>query len=589
MANCETARFIASLLDATTDRLAVLCTRPIIHKAKDFNVISQLSRYSIRCIKSTVDAIMTSTDKPEPAALGMAIGRAIELLTKDSNYQSDNEPGGEAYGHVFILTTNPTTVPSTFLNHKTVQVHIISSGAVPWKDCSGPACNGWKLAPLCSNSIQYMSVEKDKDRNSLFNRIRDLMSYARSGECQGRLTDVVLEVETTQQCTVEAIMGVRHIASLRPGEVITALVKVNVGGVFAKGYTLSPSLSMTSSNSPEKARDVFEELDVMLGASPTPILIAKLTYKLSLLPAGTRCSTIAAASLKRSLPNTQENPHTAMAINHGAAESRRVVQKRLIYHLATNQTPKQALLALREYFGEEGCESCCPQYFKLITEELKYQSRIMERFDLPSPIKGGVPCIRDASPCDHVGQGPCTGSGDKPESWLTSISDGQSSSRYTPKSPTNSSHIFEARNGSKYDETSPLTQRRLGVSMPSCRQAGVPISTRRAKGPPSSSKRTSLVSHPTTSGDSSDEPQGVWVGMQDKSKSSRALAELDRPNSTNDQKEVFKGHWIRDLAIRKKKAAGPDDAVHAPGTRIGKGRENSVPLADMRSLISNGS
>lgn len=60
------------------------------------------------------------------------------------------------------------------------------------------------------------------------------------------------------------------------------------------------------------------------------------------------------------------------------------VQKTLVHHLARNSNPREALTNLRGRFGEAGEHSICPEYFKLMTSELAYQARIMERFSLPS-------------------------------------------------------------------------------------------------------------------------------------------------------------------------------------------------------------
>lgn len=580
MANCEAARFLASLLSTVTDRLAVLCTRPIKSNSKDPNIVSPLSRRSIRRIKGTVDAIVSSTNKPEPAALGTAVDRAIDLLTDPMSQQADDEPGGEAYGHVFVLTANAAGVPSILLTHEKIQVHMLRPGALPWKGSIGTVCSGWKLASLYSSSLQYMSLEKDKDRDSLFNRFRSLVLLARTGRCCGKLTDMVLEIEAGQECSIEAVMGQRDIASLRPGEVVTALIKVKVGAIFAKGYTLSPSPSLKISNSPMKPRDVFDELDVMLGASPTPIVIAKLTYKHSLLPAGTRCSTIGAAKLKRSLPHISEETAVAAKVNQGTADSRIMVQKRLVYHLATHHPPRQAIAELQDYFGNNTHEPLCPQYIKLVIEELKYQARICERFDVPSPIKGSVLSSRTTLPYEHFGQGLFIIPNHKPQDWLTGVSDEESPSNYSTQAQgRNYSETF-SRESSKSETPRPRS-RRLGASMPSTRQAGVPLSTRRVRGTASASKHNSENAYSSTSRESLDETRTIWGDLRKMSKSKRAPAES---TSTNSQMDFRKGKWVRDLAIRSKENVGMDIPK---GDATGQGKENAAPFLPTRLGIGS--
>lgn len=569
MANCEAARFIASLLDTTTDRLAILCTKPIKSNGKDLNVVSQLSRTSIRTIKSTVDAIINSTDKPEPAALGMAIDRALNLLTDPVCEQPDDEPGGEACGHVFILTANAACVPSVLLHHAKIQVHVIQAGPLPWRGSSATTCSGFKLAPLYSSSLQYMSLQKDKDRDSLFNQLRSLILLARRGRPCGRVIDLALEIEAGQECRIEAVMGRLEIDSLRPGEVITALVKVKVGTIVAKGYTLSRSTSLTNSNSPTKSNDVFDELDVMLGASPTPILIAKLTYKHTLLSACTRCSTIAAIKLNRPLLHTDEDMVVSNTANHAA------VQKRLVGYLAIHHSPRRALSVLQAHFGKDGQGSSCPQYIKLVTEELRYQARIIERFDLPSPINGNLPVLRVALPQEHFRQGLFTTSNSEPQDRLTGVSDKDGST--TPAPQTQSSNYSQTLiQGQHTAGVSRSVSKRSGISMPSARQAGIPLLPRRDRAPTSEGQRASSVLQSVATKLPVDEARWIWGGMRKASRGNRGLTELRLSNSKRSETDAPKGNWIGDMGTHNKRSAGTDTAVSLQAA-VGTGRENVAP------------
>ena len=578
IANCEAARFLASLLNTATDRLAVLCTRPIRANAKDPNVISPLSRRSIRRIKLIVDTIVSSTERPEPAALGMALDRAIDLLTDPISQQSDDEPGGKAYAHAFILTANAGGVPSALLNHDMVEVHVIRPGPLPWKGSVGTVCSGWMIAPLYSSSPQYMTLEKDRDKDSLFSRLRYLVLHARTGRCCGKLTDLVLELEAGQECSIEAVIGQREIASLRPGEVVTALIKVKVGPVFAKGYTLSPSRPLKISNSPTRPKDVFDELDVMLGASPVPIAIAKLVYKHSLLPAGTRCSTVGAAKLRCAIPQVLGETIPTATIDRGEVDSQVLVQKRLVYQIATYHPPRKAITALQEHFGEGAEEILCPQYMKLISEELKYQTRIFERFDLPSPIKGSLSTSCDALPYEHFGKGLFTIPRYKPQDWLTSFSDEESLPRSSSR-PQTRSKPDTFSDGQPKAETPRPRSRRPGTSMPSARQAGVPLSARRARGPVSTMKRSSESQQTITSGGFMEETRTLWGDLRKLSKSKRTLSELESSASTNSQKDSRRGKWMRDLAIRNK-----ENVVMAASKRDTTGQDTTevVPLISTR-------
>lgn len=535
-----------------------------------------MSRTSIRRIKSTVDAIVSSTDKPEPAALGIALDRAIDLLANPTGEHPDDEPGGEACGHVFILTANPAGVPSVLLSHATIQVHIIRPGALPWKGSVESYCSGWKLAPLYSSSLQYMSLVKDTDKDSLFNRLQNLVTLARSGKSCGRLTHMVLELEAGQNCTIEAVMGQMKIASLRPGEVIMSLVRVKVGAIFAKGYTLSPSPSLASSGSPSKPKDVLDELDVMLGASPVPILVAKLTYEHSFLPAGTRCSTVAAAKMRRSLPHTEEDSTMLETIDSPNAIPWAAVQKRLAFYLATHHTPREAISVLQQYFGEDGRESFCTPYIRIVAEELKYQARIVERFDLPNSTKGNLSALLKVMPQEHFGQGLSSISNHKPQDWLTGVSDEEGSTSASPKtqSSSNASRLYLGHGKAGISRSK---SGRPGTSMPSARQAGVALLTSRARESTPTSTRNFKNSQSTTAKIPMDEARRIWGDLRKFSRGDRRLVELNRSDSKSGFSDSHRGTWIRDLAIRNKRSLGTDTVISLPRPEVCRGGENVAP------------
>ena len=528
---------------------------------------------SIPKIKSTVDAIVSSTDKPEPAALGTALGRAIDLLANPMGEHPEDEPGGEACGHVFVLTANPAGVPSVLLSHATIQVHIIRPGALPWKGSVESTCSGWKLAPLYSASLQYMSLLKDKDKDSLFSRLRNLVTLARSGKPCGQLTHMVLEIEAGQDCSIEAVMGQVEMGSLRPGEVITSLVRVRVGAIFAKGYTLSPSPSLVSSGSPSKPKDVLNELDVMLGASPVPILVAKLTYKHSFLPAGTRCSTIAAAKMRRSLPHTDDDSARLETNNLPNANRQAAVQKRLALYLATHHSPREAISVLQQYFGEDGQKSFCTAYIRLVAEELRYQARVVERFDFPNPINGDLSALLEVIPQEHFGQGLFNISNHRPQNWLIGVSDEESSTSASPKTISSSSNASRLAIGHGKAEISCTKSGRPGTSMPSARQAGVPLSTCRARGSTPASARSFRNSHSATAKVSMDEARRIWGDLRRISRRDRRLVELNR----SDSKDSRRGTWIRDLAIGNKRSVGTDTVISLQRPKVCTGRENVAP------------
>ena len=419
MASCETARFLASLLDPTTDRLAILNTMPIAANMSNPAVASPLSETTIRDAKSKVDNIISSIEKPNPDALPSTIALAKNVLAQSPSRKSHHGRAESTFGHIFVLSSRLNGLSPGVLQDDNVQVHTICPGSIPWKSSGKIVCNGWKLRSHYTDELQFMTYhKKDMDITSLFNRIRCLISHARRGTWSGAINDLVLDINAGPECSIEGVIGRREIASLQPGEVVTSLVKLRVGAPRAKGYSLSPS-----QNSPRThvtPHDLADEIDGLLGTSAIKILTAKLRYKHSLLPVGTNCIVAAESRLKREDPSSSRSRlrHTSSkASSRKTTKSQIAVQKRLVFYLGTHHSPRQAMSTLCQEFGDAGSRSVCPEYIKLVTEELKYQARIIDRFSL------GLGGEALESPFEHFGHGLFDITNYKPQDWLTDVPD----------------------------------------------------------------------------------------------------------------------------------------------------------------------
>lgn len=429
MASCETARFLASLLDPISDRLAILNTMPVDGDVPNPMVVSPLSETTVRNAKSNVDTIVGPNDKPDPEALSTSIALAKKLLTQSQSNKLDSQRRQSVLGHIFVLSPRINGLSPRTLRDDRLQIHLICPGSIPWKAPVKSECNGWKLRSHYTDELQFVTYnKKDADATSLFNRLRGLVFRARRGICSGAISDLVLDINAGPECSIEGVMGRREISSLQPGEVITALVKLRVGAPPAKGYSLSPSENSPQTRS--SSHDLTDEIDGLLGTSPITILSAKLKYKHSLLPTGTVCTITAESQLKREDPASTRSRlrHTPTNTQPSKVTKARVsAQKRLVFCLATHHSPRYALSTLTQEFGQAGCRSVCPQYIKLVTEELKYQARIVDRFDFASSgmVLGGE---APESPFEHFGQGLFDITNYKPQDWLTNVPDEKSSS-----------------------------------------------------------------------------------------------------------------------------------------------------------------
>lgn len=414
MASCEIARHLATLLVMSDDKLAILSTSPLYPNLPQSRTVQPLNTVDTRRVKLAVDSIVGSTEQPDHEVTIEALECAKNILKRSTETMA-NQSGRISFGHIFFLTTNPAGIPSNLLHDERLQIHLIDPGTVPWKGQRNVECNGWKLRSLYRSESEFVSLNKDEDETSLFNRLRNVVSHARSGKISGKLTDLVLEVNAGNDCSIEAVMGKASYLSLQPGEVILALVKVRVG----QHYHLLPSSSTESLDSPSNSCALMEELKSILKASSTTLLTARLKYKYSLFPSKTRCSIIADCNVEQEAPGFESDKSISNRSPQQASPSQVLVQKRLVFYLATHHSPRRAISSILDYFGVDGRDSVCPNYVKLVLEELKYQARILERLD-PSDM-GWITAGDGENLYEHFGQGLFDIPNFKPQKWLPPI------------------------------------------------------------------------------------------------------------------------------------------------------------------------
>lgn len=414
MASCEIARHLAILLDMSDDKLAILSTSPLYPNLPQSRTVQPLNTVDTRRVKLAVDSIVGSTEQPDHEVTIEALECAKNIL-KRSTAAMANKSGRISFGHIFLLTTNPAGIPSSLLHDEKLQIHLINPGTVPWKGQRNVECNGWKLRSLYRSESEFVSSKKDEDETSLFNRLRNVVSHARSGKISGKLTDLVLEVNAGNDCSIEAVMGKASYLSLQPGEVILALVKVRVG----RHYPPLPSSSTESLDSPSNSCALMDELKSILKSSSITLLTTKLKYKYSLFPSKTRCSIIADCNVEQEAPGFESDRNISEGLPQQASPSQILVQKRLVFYLATHHSPRRAISSILDNFGADGRDSVCPNYVKLVLEELKYQARILERLD-PSDM-GWITAGDGENLYEHFGQGLFDIPNFKPQEWLPPI------------------------------------------------------------------------------------------------------------------------------------------------------------------------
>ena len=435
MAQCETTRYLASLLDYRKDRLALLCTHPLRTNADQPYVIASLSPWTIRSVKVATDSVVSITNKPQPADLSNALATAVDLLTNSLPRLGDRI-FTQISGHIFVLTPNANALPSSLLQHATLQIHLVEAGITRWRAATHAAPNGWILRTGLQDKLPWMLHRAQTEHESLFENIERLVDQSRFGRTSGSIADLELHIQAGPNCSLEQVMGQQKFGSIRPGEVLTAWAKVRVGEA-ANGYLPNHDTCLQTSTSD----DLLKELDVMLGANKETILTAKLSFRHSLLSASIKCETSSTASISRqALSNGFGEPMVQGGMKQ-ADRDHAMIQKVMISHLAKRGQPREALAQIQRQCGDSTQHSLCSEYSKLLIEELTYQSRTTERYDLQesTPATPQARTARSGSgptnASEHFGEGLFEAASFKPQHWITDAH-GEPLPEETSPSPT---------------------------------------------------------------------------------------------------------------------------------------------------------
>ena len=395
-ASCESARFVASILEKEVDRLAIFSSHPHSTVPNNSLILSPLSYVNTYKIKSALDDVEISNEKNR----GKQLENALEMAKKTLMQSSTNPTNilrGPSVGHVFLFTSDLASVcPGSLVDDK-VQVHVMTPGTLPWQLRNVAKPNGWKVSqPILDELSPLNFLPPSSNGKHFHDLLQTIISHARGGSTLGSLTDVALTIKAGPGCYIEGVMGQVEFSSLSPGELAIVLVKVKAGKTAVQASLLSkfPQRPRTPSGS----IDVLEELDAMLRDTSTVILTAKLKYRHSLLPPGTQCSIKSEAKLKRHIISCGITDSIDRPKPHRIDEHQVMVQKRLIYHLATHHSPKCALSTLQAEYGEDGSAALCLEYFKLIIEELRYYATTIENSNRSNTNQEIVPVVLQGGP-----------------------------------------------------------------------------------------------------------------------------------------------------------------------------------------------
>ena len=526
MTSCETTTFIASLLDPSSDQLALLCTHPPnqIERAIESPVMLPLSKINAHQIRKIVDLIDSHTERPDASKVTKTMKYAQDILFQEAVSQNiQKSHTARTYGHIIVFTCDPDSLTGFYPSvDEKVHVHVVCPGILPWKTLDHERFNGWCFSPSVWQADDF-TLEV-----GLYKRLRKWIAQAHNGTSYGSLTNAILVLKPGPYCSIEGIMGKSTFPNLQPGEVSTTLVKVKVHEIPISSLSLAdfPQVPKTFSGS----IDLWKELSVLLDDVSASIMTAKLKYTHSLLPPDTQSSIKHEVRLKREIPESLWQLGSVKAESSGDDPSSSpllanpLIQRRLIYHVATHQTPRNALHTLQEEFGVDGSRSVCQDFIKEVITELKYQAHVIERFDL-----------QECEPIEEM------------EMDFRAVSMGNSDTSYCTRTEDFLSAAEETWSPSTVVDVDAETVKESGSISPAVLEGEV------------------------------DEARRIWTELRKGSRSGKRAEWLAGRKGSMSRKEEEKLWQIQEVALKNKRSVGADTLISI--SQNGKGSESFTPWA----------
>ncbi|MCJ1435354.1 hypothetical protein MMC27_004726 [Xylographa pallens] len=382
MSACESVTAIAHSLTAKSDRFALFHTSPDLKKSRSNGKLLSLGEPNLWNLKHVLDNVEVCAGVPEPNCLGETIALAQSHLKSYPRASSINNHGQETVRQIIVFTSRPHTVPSASCSEESIGVHVICAGSLPWMSEKPLTGDGWYMC-FQPTSRELSTLGKLKDERRLGDRFRHLIYMLRASSVPGVLSGLELLVNGGRFCTVKKIIGPTKLETLRAGEVVKTIVKIQMSAPQVAADKNPDTWHEKLSSS--KYDNLTAVLDGVLEEELITILDAEVRYTHSLLPDGTICHAKSEARVQvvsSLLKQRNENQwQESVTLSEGPGPEAALVQKSLMYHLATTHTPASALKLLLENFGRDVGLSICPEYLMLLVAELKYQGRVASRMN----------------------------------------------------------------------------------------------------------------------------------------------------------------------------------------------------------------
>ena len=389
MLSCEIVRRIASLLDHSEDRLAVLTTCPPDNTLTQQQLASTdlpLDTVKLRKVKSFLDSITISTSDKRPGTMSLTVKIAQDILLRNrAVFSSSARPSCQASGHILILSADLKELADTDLILSPVQAHIICQGLPDYEQWHQIKCNGWKMTSDIDETInEKTGADRGRTSFGLSEKLQRLVECARVGRTTAAISDLIVNVSAGELFDIDSIMGDTRISVLHPGETLSVLVRIHSKNVPAlSSDSRSPISQFDTAISGER---LIPELEKMLSFTDMVALNVSISFKHPLLTGDTIC--VCKKELRILNDSTKSVADQVTRDSQETRSQEMDVQKALAHHIATHNDPRRVLELLEQVVDVHHTQKELLPFRNLLAKELRHQTRILNRPSLEnSPVK----------------------------------------------------------------------------------------------------------------------------------------------------------------------------------------------------------
>ncbi|KAL2354199.1 hypothetical protein BJ546DRAFT_98973 [Cryomyces antarcticus] len=229
---CDLAHKLTELLDQHDDRIAVFCTS-CRHGLPNQAAVSGCQLHPLQAvdpqlIEQELQAIAETQCQTQFGTIGpsQTLESAVRVLSESNSPYNNLRQAG---GHVFVISPNPTKWSDDFPYLKSVTVHHVCPGVLPWETLP-PFGNGWQIISSLG-SLPPCDAPSHSKMKTLVSQLCRVIDHARTRSSAHEITDLEVVIKPTTDCTIERIFGDSIYPSLKPGQHVLLFVEVKIPGL----------------------------------------------------------------------------------------------------------------------------------------------------------------------------------------------------------------------------------------------------------------------------------------------------------------------------------------------------------------------